>query len=151
MKRCAFFVEGQTEMVFVSRLLTEIANKGQIAITKMKASGGAKSPRTLLVIEATRPDPKQEYFVLIVDSGGDSTVKSDVIDQYQSLVGAGYEAIVAIRDVYPLAMGDVGSLRTGLAAGLPQGPVLPVFVLGIMEIRVGFLRSTRIIRIWMRN
>jgi hypothetical protein len=90
-------------------------------------------------VHATKTDPAQEYYALIVDCGSDSSVKSDVLDQYNSLVKAGYEAVLAIRDVFPLTHGDIPRLRKGLAEKLPLAPVLPVFVLGVMEVESWFL------------
>ncbi len=44
MKKLAIFVEGQTEMIFVEKLLTEIGTKKQISIRKEELKGGSTCP-----------------------------------------------------------------------------------------------------------
>lgn len=43
MKKLCIYVEGQTEELFVEKLITEIANKNEIAVTVKRLSGGGKS------------------------------------------------------------------------------------------------------------
>ena len=45
MKKLAVFVEGQTEQLFVERLLEEAAGKKQICIEKRQAFGGRPTVR----------------------------------------------------------------------------------------------------------
>jgi hypothetical protein len=54
MKKLAVFVEGQTELLFIERLLEEAAGKNNIAIEKRQAFGGRSTERTLKVIEARK-------------------------------------------------------------------------------------------------
>ena len=42
-----------------------------------------------------------EVHTVIHDCGGDAAVKSRMMEEYPSLVKAGYSNIVCIRDVYP--------------------------------------------------
>ena len=42
MRKLAFFVEGQTEAVFIERLVEEIAGEDRVIVERRKASGGRK-------------------------------------------------------------------------------------------------------------
>ncbi len=139
MHKLAIFVEGQTEEVFAAKLVEEIAGKNRVIIERRKASGGRRGTRTLELV-ACSEDIGQEYYVLIVDCGGDSSVKSDIRDRYDGLAKNDYESIIAIRDVYPdFSHEDVPKLRRGLASGLKTEPIEVVFALAIMEIEAWFI------------
>ena len=45
MKKIAFFVEGQTEQVFINKLLEEIAGRKNISINIFQLRGGKPLPR----------------------------------------------------------------------------------------------------------
>ena len=142
MKKLAIFVEGQTEQIFTERLLSEIAGPNRIQIKSHSARGGGQSgPRTLTEIRVSGPPTVGvSHFVMLVDCGTDNRVRSDVADQYESLVAAGYSAIIAIRDVFPdFTFADVSKHRAGLSSGLGTNPIKVVFVLGIMEVESWFI------------
>jgi hypothetical protein len=140
MKKLAVFVEGQTEQIFIEKLLVEIAGKNNIAIEKRQALGGQSTKRTLKLIEASTPESDQHYFAQIVDCGSDSRVKSDIMDRYNGLVAQGFDTIIGVRDVYPdIAHGDIPLLRSGLRRHLKTSPIDVKFVLGVMEIETWFI------------
>src|SRR5438067_1939374 len=135
MKKLALFVEGRTERVFVERLIEQMVSRKQVQIAVFGAIGGGKTPRRIRLICRTPPAPDQEYYIQIVESGNDERVGTDVRDNYENLVRAGFSEIMAIRDVYPNhAPGDVPRLRLLLRYRLRTKPIDPIFVLGIMEI-----------------
>ena len=140
MKKLAVFVEGQTEQLFIEKLLEEAAGKNNIAIEKRQAFGGRSTKRTLKVIEAKKRDSHHKYFAQIVDCGTDNRVKSDISERYDGLVAAGFGAIVGIRDVFPeFSYGDIPSLRRGLRLYLKTNPLEVKLVLGVMEIETWFI------------
>jgi len=139
MKKLAAFVEGQTEQLFIEKLLDEAAGKRRIAIEKRRASGGQSGKRTFRILDASTPATDQTYYAQIIDCGTDSRVKSDVVENYDGLVSKGFQTILAIRDVYPIAFSDIPSLRTGLRLWVKTKPVEVQFVLGIMEIETWFI------------
>ena len=140
MKKLAVFVEGQTEQIFVEKLLEEVAAKKRISIEKRQAIGGQTTKRKLKIIQAAAVNSDHRYYALIVDCGGDNRVKSDVVDRYQGLISQGYEAIIAIRDVFPeVSQADIPALRIGLRYRVKTTPVEVVFVLGIMEAETWFI------------
>lgn len=139
MRRLAIFVEGQTEAIFLEKLVTEIAGENQVRIERQEARGGGEGIRTLELV-AREEDIGQKYYVLIKDCGADNRVKSDIRDQYDSLVREGYDAIIGIRDVFPdVAYEEVPKLRRNLAFGLKTEPVEVVIALAIMEIEAWFI------------
>lgn len=141
MKKLAVFVEGQTELLFIEKLLEEAAGKNSITIEKRQASGGGQSTkRTLKRIEASSPDSQHKYFAQIVDCGTDNRVASDIRESYEGLVAQGFNAIIGIRDVYPeITHAGIPSLRSGLRLYIKTKPVEVKFVLGIMEIETWFI------------
>ena len=140
MKKLAVFVEGQTEQLFLERLITEIAGAHTIAIEKRKLTGGSRSRASQVLLWASAPDQGHKYFVLIVDSSTDNRVKSDIHDNYNSLVSSGYSAIIGIRDVFPeFTHAEINKLRLGLNYRLKTKPIRVVFALGVMEIETWFI------------
>jgi hypothetical protein len=141
MTKLAIFVEGQTEQAFLEKLCEAIAGVGNLQIVLKKAYGGAKCPRRFVEIRADSPqNSNTQFHVMIVDSSGDNSVKSDVRDQYDSLTREGYTAIIGIRDVFPdFARSDINALRRGLTTYIKTKPIEVKFVLGVMEIEAWFL------------
>jgi hypothetical protein len=138
MKKLAIFAEGQTEQLLSEKAVIYSAKEKQYAITKCSARGGSKhNPR---IIEIGAESNNTEYFILIIDCGTDSRVKSDILERYPTLMQAGYEKIIGIRDVYPsVQYNELSRLRFGLNQGLPNG-ILPIsFILGVMEIEAWIL------------
>lgn len=140
--RLAVFVEGQTEQIFMQKLIREIAGEANLQLQTMKAFG--RSKKRFLQQQYTTPDlPDIRYFVLIVDSGGDETVVSDILEQYESLAKKGYSRILGLRDVRPRwSRRDIPKLERGIAKAMRQLPrsALPVDVLlAVMEIEAWFI------------
>jgi hypothetical protein len=140
MNKMAIFVEGYTEVVFVDRLIEEIANENSILIEWRLISGGATCPRTSRQLKAAGPSSGQQHFVVIFDCGGDDAVKTRMIKEYPNLAAAGYSRIVCIRDVYPkYTYAEVPTLKTYLPKHVKTKPIVVDFVLSIMEIEAWFL------------
>jgi hypothetical protein len=140
MKKIAIFVEGQTEQLFVERLITEIANANDIVIAKRKLTGGNRSVPQWIRIWTSASGPGRICFILIIDCTGFTTVKSDIRDNYQSLVSEGYSIIIGIRDVYPeFNHVEIAKLRSKLNYSLRTVPIQVVFILGVMEIETWFI------------
>ena len=129
-KKLAIFVEGQTEQLLIEELVNRAATTKNFSVKKTKLFGGKrKSNPRILTVEAVSPD--NQYYVLIVDSAQDERVKSDIMDQYNSLVKAGYQKIIGVRDARPSAKNpsEVPKLRSGLNSHLPCGSVPILFVI----------------------
>lgn len=139
MKRLAIFVEGQTEQIFITRLLIEIAGKHNLDIVKQKAVKSKKGNRYFSTIDAQTSDSVQKYYILIRDCGGDHLVKSDILESYESLANKNYEKIIGIRDVYPVQSNEIPKLIRGMSYGMPSGRVPVNILLAIMEIESWFI------------
>ena len=141
--RLAVFVEGQTEQKFMQKLIREIAGEANLRLQAMKAVGPSK--RRSLQQQYTTPDfPGTRYDVLIVDSGGDETVVSDMLDQYESLVKRGYSRILGLRDVRPRwSRRDIPKLERAMEKAmkmrLPPSPLPVDVLLAVMEIEAWFI------------
>jgi hypothetical protein len=112
-KKAAFFVEGQTELMFVRRLLEEIAGARHIAFREER-----RHAKTYIVLSSGFI-ANQSYFVLIVDCCSDGAVASAIIERHAGLGVAGYDLILGLRDLYPLRIADLAALKAGLARALP--------------------------------
>jgi len=113
MKRIAFFVEGQTEQIFVNRLIKDVLGTNQINIIQKQFRGGVNIPKQEIMRNSSfSRNPK--YEVLIFDCGSDNRVKSEIIDNIESLRNRGYEMIIGLRDLYPLPLDDLEKLEKGL-------------------------------------
>ncbi len=142
MRKLAIFVEGQTEQIFVKKLLSEIAGSNNIVIDLERAAKSRKGSRTFTGLFATRKIDNKKYYVLIRDCGSETTVKSDIVDSLPSLNRENYEMIIGLRDVYPLSYSDIPKLKKHLNYGVPTR-FMPVYmVLAIMEIESWFLGET---------
>jgi len=140
MKKLAVFVEGLTEQLFVTRFVTAIAGKHAVAIEHKRVTG-KRNGGELIRLFASGPTVGQKYFILIVDCSADNRVKSEIRDQYDSLISAGYSAIIGIRDVFPdCSYADLPRLREWLDYGMEEmKPIRVTFALGVMEIETWFI------------
>lgn len=140
MRKIAIFVEGQTELLFVDRLVQELANEAGLAVELAEAWGGATRARRWKFLRRPTIQPHHEVYVLIVNCGGDSKVKSDILERYHGLRDSGYSAVMGLRDVYgQFRYEDVPRLRRELSHGLPQTEPPVELFLAIMEIEAWFL------------
>ncbi|MEM9541385.1 MAG: TOPRIM nucleotidyl transferase/hydrolase domain-containing protein [Cyanobacteria bacterium P01_E01_bin.42] len=71
LKKIAIFVEGQTEQIFVEKLLNEIAGYNNISI-QINIMGGSKTTRT---IQKTKQKLMKDarFFALLYDCGNESS------------------------------------------------------------------------------
>ncbi len=140
MNKMAVFVEGYTEVVFVDRLIGEIASENAVQIQWRRISGGSSCPRTNHQLKAAGPSTGQNHFVVIHDCGGDDAVKSRMMEEYQQLADAGYSKVICIRDVYPrFTHAEIPALEAGLQKYVRRKPIVVDFILSIMELEAWFL------------
>lgn len=112
-RRIAFFVEGQTEQIFVNRLIREILGTQQINIMQKQFRGGVNIPKQEIVRNSSfSRNPK--YEILIFDCGADNRVKSEIIENIANLRSKGYEMIIGLRDLYPIPITELEKLEKGL-------------------------------------
>ncbi|MBX9259331.1 DUF4276 family protein [Desmonostoc muscorum CCALA 125] len=138
MKKLAIFVEGQTEQIFVRKLLEEIAGKNNIAIEEQSISGKLGNRITTLIM-SDNITSQTKFYVLVYNSCSDNSVVSDMRDQYNSLIGSGFERVIGLRDVYPIPIAEKLKLQSSLNLFLPKGSIPIHIVLAVMEIESWFL------------
>lgn len=112
-KKIALFVEGQTEQIFMIRFVQEFLGKDNVYIIIKRSRGGTNIPKQEIV-RTRLIGRKPKYMVLICDCGADNRVKSEVMDNANSLKEAGYKHIIGIRDLYPLSEDNLKRLTDGL-------------------------------------
>lgn len=140
MNKMAIFVEGYTEVVFVDKLIREVAEKNAVLIQWRRIVGGTTCARRNLQIQAEGPHGGQEHFVVIHDCGGDDAVKTRMTEEYPSLAGSRYSTIVCIRDVYPrFKHAEIPDLEKNLPRFVRTKPIIVDFILSIMEVEAWFL------------
>ena len=136
MKKVAIFVEGMTEQEFAVHLVsTLVGNKGLHVVLGRQWKGK-------VTITPSIPTGDINFYILIVDCANDGQVKTQIREEYPSLVAAGYTAIIGLRDVYPLPRSDMHLIQKQLSKGLPTGPVMPQMHLAVMEVEAWFLGET---------
>lgn len=144
MKKIAFFVEGQTEQIFVTKLLTKLLGKKNLTIISRRIVGGTNAPKQEFVRNMSiSRDP--EYLALIYDCGSDNRVKSAILDNLESLKDSGYSRIIGVRDLYPLPLHELPFLKRGLNY-LPkqyQNMRKPYeMIIAVREVETWFLSET---------
>lgn len=139
MHRLAVFVEGYTEMVFVEKLMEEIAGCNKVVIEKREVRGGRTTPRSVRLISATKPLTGQQYYMLLMDCGGDNAVKTRIREEHANLTQAGYTHIVGLRDVRPIVHADIPKLEASLPRYVNPTLAPVTFILAILELEAWFL------------
>ena len=143
MRKLAVFVEGYSEMLFVERLIFEIAGTHNVIIEQQQIRGGRRVKRTMTIVKAASIATGQQYYVLIVDCGGDSQVKTRIMEEHKNLTQNGYFQIIGIRDVRPdFTYGQVPQLEVGLLKYIKTSLIPVEFILAVMEIESWFLAES---------
>jgi hypothetical protein len=148
MKKIAFFVEGETESEFVSKLLIQLAGDKNITLKQFKFSGGGRSgPRiSKLVGETAQSTAVFEAWIFI--SSNDERVTSDISDNFTNL-SSQFHKIVGLRDLRgevggrALTLSDLGVVETSSRFALRTCTAIPTdIVIAVQEIETWFLAET---------
>ena len=139
-KKLAIFVEGQTERIFITRLLQEIAGYKKVSVEVYQVRGD-KANRKIQRLKSNLIEVAP-FFILLYDCGCDSHVLSDIKKQHNSLTNNGYEKILGLRDLYPEPLKNRTQVENGIKGFLKtfQKNGIPIsMILVIMEIEAWFL------------
>jgi hypothetical protein len=139
-KRLAVFVEGQTEQLFMQKMLIEVAGRHNITINVVQARGRGQSRAVTLEGQSSSSTP---YYALICDCGTDNRVASDILENYAGLVTAGYHLVLGLRDIHPAPDAEIPLIRNAVSRILPKGVVPAHLVLVIREIEAWFIVEDR--------
>jgi hypothetical protein len=133
-RRLAIFVEGQTETIFIKKLLLEVAGSKNIEFQEVSRSGIVK-------LASANPVDTKKYFVLIVDCQSDHAVKSAICERGDTLKRAKYDLVLGLRDIYPIPKSDIPKLEHGLRTGLPANGLNVKICLAKMEVEAWFIQE----------
>ena len=143
MKKLAIFVEGYTEVLFIERLFLEICGAHNVVIEHKEIKGGGKSgitPRRFSTVKAAKIVTNEQYYVLIVDCGGDKLVAEKIREEHANLSKSGYSKILGIRDLRPdFKQVDIPRLEINLKKYIKTNLIPVEFILSVMEIEAWFL------------
>lgn len=142
MNRLAIFVEGNSEVLFINKLITKIAGIRKVRIDNLVIRGGTKTPKTM-VLTATQPNTGQQFYVIIIDCGGDNSVKTRIIEEHNGFTKIGYSKIIGVRDVRPnFVHADIPKLETNLTSYIDKKLIPVEFILCVMELESWFLAES---------
>ncbi|WP_368220404.1 DUF4276 family protein [Aeromonas sp. R7-2] len=139
MRKLAIFVEGQTEQLFIKRLIEEVAGKKNLTIQLDRLQGGAQSPRAAINEIIVKSQEETKYYVLIRDSSSDSRVVSDVKDNIYNLQKEGFEKVIGLRDLYPIALDELKDVEGASNYVIPKNSIDFNIVIAVREIETWFL------------
>lgn len=148
MDRIAFFVEGQTEQIFLNRLIREILGTQHTNIIQKQGRGGVNMPKQQIT-RSLSLSRRPHYEVLIFDCGSDNRVKSEIMENIRNLRDSGYSMIVGLRDLYPIPIDDLDKLERGLKylpKHLKKEEEFFDIVIAIHEIEAWFLSEVNHLR-----
>lgn len=137
MKKLAIFVEGQTEQIFVEKLLNYVAESHGICIEKRRGFGGRDNGRRFITLSA--PEAEAPYYILLVDSSNDGRVLTDIREEYKGLQKQGYDKIIGLRDIYPHTYKDFRKLRRLANHLVPEGNIDTKVCFAVLEIETWFV------------
>lgn len=99
MRKIAFFVEGQTEQIFLNKFLQEYLGKIRYTCTHFK-----QFENQVIHLKYTKEDDNSKFFITILDVAGDKDEKVtswmlEFADNYINDMGNEY--IIGLHDLYP--------------------------------------------------
>lgn len=134
-RKLAIFVEGQTEAIFVKRLVEEIAGKKDIDFHE------AQARHIHILNSAVKMLSQTKYHVLIVDCGNDEIVKSRILENRDRLIERGYALVLGLRDLKPRTRDELPRVMQGLRTGVPTKDIQIELCLAVQEIEAWFLQE----------
>lgn len=98
MRKISIFVEGQTERIFVEKLLTEYLTSTKLKTVTCKLRGDRI---TNIIEKGNIQNP--EFYILIYDVGSGEKVVSALMDNAERMISEqGYDYLFALRDLHPV-------------------------------------------------
>jgi len=140
-KKLSIFVEGQTEQLFMEKLILEIAGQHNVNLELFSATGGNNIPRKITIIKSCDKMVKK-YYVQIINSSTDNRVSSDINDSFNNLEKQGFSKIIGLLDVYPKQVTDYTKLNSISNSMLRQSAqTSSKIIFSITEIETWFLKE----------
>jgi hypothetical protein len=95
MKKIAIITEGQTELILIRYILTQISDLSKISFECIKIQSGRQIP-----VNYDYTNKHAEIHFLIANVEGDNKVLSTIIEREKHFYKVGFERIIGIRDMY---------------------------------------------------
>jgi hypothetical protein len=138
MSAFAIFVEGQTELIFVERLLFAIFGYQHLRIERQQHHGGLYHE---IGVRGAPPE-NSCHNVLLVNCASDGKVLSAIEDRANKLRNAGYDRILGLRDIYPAPSHELEEIYGLIADRLVSMPLPCKIVIAVREIEAWFIADT---------
>ena len=138
MIKIAFFVEGQTERIFIEKLLSEYLTYSKYAIESVKLLG----EKSVKITTKSNFSPKIKYNILIYDVGGDEKAVSALLERAEKMINQfKYYRLFALRDLHPKKRENKKKIINLVNYEFNKKPFRNHlrFILAIMEIESWFL------------
>lgn len=138
MSTFAIFVEGQTELIFVERLLFKVLGYQGLRIELEEQYGGLYHE-----IGVRGAPPGNAYYnVLLVNCACDGKVLSAIEERASKLRNAGYDRILGLRDIYPRPSDELEEIYALTANRLVSMPLPCKLIIAVREIEAWFIADT---------
>jgi hypothetical protein len=138
MSAFAIFVEGQTELIFVERLLSEMFGHQHLRIELQQQHGGLYHE-----IGVRGAPPENAYHkVLLVNCASDGKVLSAIEERANKLRNAGYDRILGLYDIYPKPSDELEEIYELTENRLVSLPLPCKIVIAVREIEAWFIADT---------
>ncbi len=138
MSAFAIFVEGQTELIFVERLLFAMFGYQDLRIELEHQYGGLYHE-----IGVRGAPPENAYYnVLLVNCACDGKVISAIEERANKLRNAGYDRIIGLRDIYPRPSEELDEIYELTADRWVSMPLPCNLVIAVREIEAWFIADT---------
>ncbi|MCK4799045.1 MAG: DUF4276 family protein [Spirochaetes bacterium] len=138
MKKIAIFVEGQTERIFVEKLINEYLTYDDYDLESIKMLGDS----TTTITKRKKIDNNIKYYFLIFDVVGDGRILSQIIERSEKLINENqYSKIIGLRDFFPHKIIDKEKVFSSIKKLIQQTSFSEYIkiIFAIMEIEAWFL------------
>jgi len=137
MLKVGIFVEGQTERIFVEKLLNEYLTSSYVTIEAIKHLGNKVS-----IVRKRNTHSGTRYYFLIHDVSGDGRVVSALLERAPGMITRqNYKRLLALRDLHPRKRGEKNKVLNSINSEFNRhsfGDKLRI-ILAVMEIEAWFL------------
>ena len=138
MKKIALFVEGQTEVIFISEMIRQVFDEKRVKIVVHNIQDTYNKIR----IETLKTDITEEYYFLLYNCGTDDKVKSNIKDNYKKLQQADFIYIIGLQDLFNPQRKKKGlddkKFQKAINADIPQAIPAKIYF-AIQEIEAWFI------------
>jgi len=135
-KKIALFVEGQTEVIFISEMIRQVFSENKIKIVVHNMTYNRM--RT----DIYKTDTTKDYYFLLYNCGTDNKVKSNIKDNYQNLQQADFIHIIGLQDLFNPQRKKMGiddkKFQETINADIPQTIPAKIYF-AIQEIEAWFI------------